>query len=186
MTQHENSSVCLVCGSGHLSIINHNIRNNYKLSICDECGMEFSQPRPSTAFLSNYYNNIPSVRFFKHTDKEALKDSAFIHDLFKENKAEKCSVLEIGCSTGYYLYGLKLRGYKVVGSELSLDAVRLGKEWYNLELYADEFPPEHFAGSFDAVIISHVIEHVPYPNSFLQQACKFLKMMVYYFWKLQM
>lgn len=169
-----NTDICLICGDTTINIIKKHLRNDYSLGNCAACNFKFAQPRPTIEFLINYYNSISSVRFYKHPAEEAIRDSKPLFNLITKYKPDTKTVLEIGCSTGYYLYGLKLRGFEVVGSELSMDAVKLGKEWYNLELYPDEFPPEEYYNKFDVVIIYHVIEHVRNPKEFLEMASRYM------------
>ncbi|MCX8489544.1 MAG: class I SAM-dependent methyltransferase [Cyclobacteriaceae bacterium] len=171
---HNYARKCMICGSSDLTISRWILRNNYEKGRCKSCNFVFAQPRPTLDFLTDYYNSISSVRFYKHSDEETLRDSNVIFKQLRENQPNAKKVLEIGGSTGYYLRGLSLRGYDVVGSELSSDAVKLAREWYGLEMYESEFPPEKFIHFFDAIIIHHVIEHLVDPVDFLRKANKYL------------
>ncbi|URA09248.1 class I SAM-dependent methyltransferase [Thermospira aquatica] len=85
-------------------------------------------------------------------------------------------VLEVGCSTGYILYGLKQFRYEVTGTDISPKALQCAKEFYGLEhLYSAAFPPPSLYGSFDVIIMSHLIEHVTDPKNLIDEAIKFLK-----------
>ncbi|MFN4299818.1 MAG: class I SAM-dependent methyltransferase [Thermaurantimonas sp.] len=169
------SILCPICKRNNVKNLRKTLRNNYFLVNCLECDFYFASPRPTFQELSDFYNSISSIRFFKHSQKEAEK---FSEPLFKKIRTYHPScrkILEIGASTGYQLFGLKNRGYEVVGSELSNDACKLAREWYNIEMYADEFPPEEeFKEYFDVIIIHHVIEHVVKPREFIERASKYL------------
>lgn len=168
-------SHCPLCKSNNVCETGKVLRNDYVLSKCLNCDFNFASPRPTFEELTNFYNSISSVRFYKHSDKEAVSDSKLLHNKIQKFHPGAKKVLEIGASTGYYLHGLKLRGYEVVGSELSTDACKLAQEWYGNEMYDAEFPPiEKFKEYFDIVIIHHVIEHIVNPLEFLEQASLYM------------
>ena len=159
-----NEYECPLCKSVNIQKTTKVLRNNYILAKCTECDFQFSSPRPTFDELSKFYNSIASVRFFKHSTHQAYHDSKYLAQEIKKYHSDAKRVLEIGASTGYYLFGLKQRGFEVIGSELSLDACKLAKEWYNIEMYDSVFPPiSKFQNYFDVIIVHHVIEHVVNP-----------------------
>jgi 2-polyprenyl-3-methyl-5-hydroxy-6-metoxy-1,4-benzoquinol methylase len=174
MKKHNYIEHCVCANQSELKIEDNILRNSYSLATCGKCNFKFTYPRPNIDFLIDYYNSISSVRFYKFSNERCIKDSKGIYSDIKKYKPEAKTVLEIGGSTGYYLNGLKLRGYDVIGSELSADAVKLAKEWYNIKMYEAEFPPTSYEGSFDVIIIHHVIEHVIDPINFIAVAKKYL------------
>lgn len=173
---HESLDRCNVCQSENIETKQLKVlRNDYRMGVCKLCSFTFSQPRPSQAILVDYYNSISSVRFYKQGDKSAVKDTKKLFNLIKKNHPEAKNILEVGCSTGYYLKGLKLRGFEVCGSELSEIAAKLANEWYGVDVFAAEFPPSSHYRKYDAVIIHHVIEHVIDPKDFLERASEYLR-----------
>lgn len=165
---------CNNCESTNITIKNWSLRNDFKLGQCNACGFTFTEPRPTLEYLINFYNSISNSRFYRHTDAEAMRASSEIDSLIKKYNPSAKKVLEIGCSTGYYLHGLCQHGYEVTGTELSTDAVLLAKDWYNVNVFNDEFPPDSFQNHFDVIIIYHVIEHVIDAPAFLRRADQFL------------
>lgn len=71
-------------------------------------------------------------------------------------------VLEIGCGEGLLLDELGRRGLQVTGVEPSVvaSAAARGK---NLDVHTGYFPAVPIEGPFDAVVMSHVLEHLPQP-----------------------
>ena len=171
---HTKIAECLVCKNNKLTYFESSLRNDYDLGECEVCNFKYAHPRPNIDFLVDYYNGISSVRFYKQGNDKAIKDTKKIYKIIQKNNPDAKKVLEIGCSTGYYLKGLQLRGYEVCGSELSEDAVKLAKEWYDVKAFASEFPPESHFNKYDVVIIHHVIEHVMNPKEFLERASNYL------------
>lgn len=165
---------CVNCGSKDIGLRKWVLRNDFRLGECHACGFRFAQPRPTLQYLIEYYDSIANSRFYRHTDEQALKSAKDILRLMRAYHPTAKKVLEIGCSTAYYLQGLKLKGYEVAGTELSTDAVNLAREWYDIQVFNAEFPPESLASQFDVVIIHHVIEHVLEPLQFLERADQYL------------
>lgn len=168
------TKACVSCGSDDIQLKPWKLRNNFKLGSCNNCGFHFAQPRPTFQYLIDYYNSISNSRFYKHTDDDALKSTRDILRLIRAHHPSAKRVLEIGCSTAYYLQGLKLEGYEVAGTELSQDACNLAQEWYGITVYNTEFPPDSYKNAFDVIIVHHVIEHVLEPREFLAKADQYL------------
>lgn len=85
-------------------------------------------------------------------------------------------VLEIGAAAGDFLNVLEQRGHRVAGVELSARAVREAEEKYNYkffhgDLLGAQFPKEEF----DVVMMYHVLEHVPNPQTLLAEIRRVLK-----------
>lgn len=89
------------------------------------------------------------------------------------------SVLEVGCSTGYFTKILAERGCSVVGIEIDGDAARTAEQWADRVIVGniddgvvwDEVKDE----SFDVVVLGDVLEHLRDPLGSLRQAARKLK-----------
>jgi 2-polyprenyl-3-methyl-5-hydroxy-6-metoxy-1,4-benzoquinol methylase len=88
-------------------------------------------------------------------------------------------VLDIGCGGGLFLSLLKERGTEVTGIELSDSRAQYARTRHNLEIYKipieSDFWQKGHAGTYDAVTLWDVIEHVNYPFQTLQCAAHVLK-----------
>jgi 2-polyprenyl-6-hydroxyphenyl methylase/3-demethylubiquinone-9 3-methyltransferase len=88
-------------------------------------------------------------------------------------------ILDIGCGGGLFLSLLKAKGAQVTGIELSDSRARYAQTKHGLEIYKipieSGFWQRDHAGSFDAVTLWDVIEHVNYPFQTLQCAASVLK-----------
>jgi len=86
-------------------------------------------------------------------------------------------VLDIGCGAGANLRLLKERGHTATGLTLSETEARIvqeqglsGQVW-DITSETLPFPSE----SFDALIFSHVLEHLAWPDLVLRRCCQLLK-----------
>ncbi|HMQ30107.1 MAG TPA: class I SAM-dependent methyltransferase [Chloroflexaceae bacterium] len=75
-------------------------------------------------------------------------------------------ILEIGCGEGVLLALLGTKGFKVTGIEPSVSASKEARR-RGLEVHTGSFPEIHIDTRVDAVILSHVLEHMPRPASVL-------------------
>jgi 2-polyprenyl-3-methyl-5-hydroxy-6-metoxy-1,4-benzoquinol methylase len=85
------------------------------------------------------------------------------------------ALLEIGCGNGRQLERFRQAGWDVTGLDFDEGAVRtaraLGLEVHQGDLFSQSFE----GGRFDAIVMSHVIEHVPQPAALLRECWRILK-----------
>lgn len=167
---------CLVCGDTQIQDVTA-VEGKFKLVKCTSCGFVFIIPRPDIEELKEYYNaeckyNYEPAPMSKEVATSSVKD---LHKLIEYYMPKARNILEIGCSYGHIIYGLKERGYEVVGTDLSESACRYAQKHYCLKVYNSEFPPDEFMKYFDVLILSQVIEHVLDPVAFLRKASYFLR-----------
>lgn len=113
-----------------------------------------------------------------------LSKITYLHPAWKENlestvyylpKNEGGKLLEVGCGAGGTLEVLTKKGWVTTGTDFDNEAVANAKsKGLNVfcgELFEQKFPDE----SFDVVVMSHVIEHVPHPVELLMECRRVLK-----------
>jgi 2-polyprenyl-3-methyl-5-hydroxy-6-metoxy-1,4-benzoquinol methylase len=85
-------------------------------------------------------------------------------------------VLDVGCSTGAFLFQLRSRGdYRVVGTDISAPALAYARS-RGIEVVAGSFLEHDFGERrFDAVTFWAVLEHVLTPGDFLRRALGLLQ-----------
>jgi len=86
-------------------------------------------------------------------------------------------LLEVGCGAGRYLDLMRALGWEnVVGVDFSRKAVDQARDVLGLEVYCGELREvELEPDSFDAVSLSHTLEHVPDPVEFLRDIRQVMK-----------
>jgi SAM-dependent methyltransferase len=77
-------------------------------------------------------------------------------------------ILDVGCSTGRFLALARDAGWEASGVELSPLASSFARDKWGLEVVTGQLADAPFTrGSFDAITLHHVLEHIPDPKGFL-------------------
>ena len=85
-------------------------------------------------------------------------------------------LLEVGCGSGWRLAEFRRLGWDVVGQEVDEKAATHARESHGLTVLAG--PLEELGlrpSSFDAVVLNHVIEHVPEPVRLLDECWRLVR-----------
>jgi cyclopropane fatty-acyl-phospholipid synthase-like methyltransferase len=100
------------------------------------------------------------------------------------NLAKDAKILDLGCGPGYFLDGMKERGYTdTVGVTLSPGDIKICEDkGHTIKKYDLSFLPQrdgYFDESVDFIFLRHALEHSPYPifsiveyNRILKQGAK--------------
>ena len=91
-------------------------------------------------------------------------------------------ILEIGCGVGTLVYELTQKGYSVIGTDISREAIDFGREKYpGLSLEVQAAQVLHFPNhSFDRVLSFDVFEHIPRIDPHLEEVRRILRPGGYY------
>ena len=157
---------------------------------CASCGLVQMNPQPVKDEIIARYSRTSGQDYLSYElENEAsflklqqlgLKDAGFYdweETLFSRAGEQQPSVLDIGCATGALLDFLRQRecGWRVTGVEISPGADYAQRE-RNLDVRNTPLEECNFPdGSFDAVLASHLIEHLNDPRSFLNEVYRILK-----------
>jgi len=84
-------------------------------------------------------------------------------------------LLDVGCGSGQFLLGMRERGWHVVGVEPDPVAAAAARR-NDLDVHDGLLVDAEFEDdSFDAIVLSHVIEHVHDPIALLQECGRILR-----------
>lgn len=95
--------------------------------------------------------------------------------LFIPPYIEDGSVLEVGCSYGGYLFGLKELGWKVKGIELNEKAVNYTRKALKLDVEKNRIEDFQSDMLFDIIYLYMVLEHIESPKAILKKLYALLK-----------
>lgn len=145
---------------------------------CRNCGLIYTNPRPTQEEISRYYPSQYSAFAFSQGGLVALLRRTLLEREARSMRnliGEGGRVLEVGCGTGEYLAALQqMRGWSVMGLEPSLYAAQVAKE-QGLEVITGTLEEAGLANeAFDLVILRHVVEHLPSPSHTLGEVRRLL------------
>jgi SAM-dependent methyltransferase len=167
----------------------------FSIYYCQGCNTSFSLPFVNTDKTYNsIYKNVKNVpgysRYWGYMEgvkksKSPLDYLAEEEDIYWSVKksiqklsADKTKkIIEIGSGLGYLTYSLNKAGYTATGLDISQTAVEQARQIFgDYYLCGDLFQyAETHAGTFDIVIFTEVIEHVPDPILFVNAILSLLK-----------
>lgn len=142
-----------------------------------ECLLSFLNPQMDVEESAALYNQTLSKSFiYPELDEieKNIQSYSYVVNLVKKWRKPPAFVIEIGPAEGYTLAGLKKGGYKVVGIESSSEWRKIGSSITQLPTLSklDELKPNQYA---DAVVMWHVLEHIPNPLNFLLNLKNYLR-----------
>lgn len=163
-----------------------------KVFECSECAFGFLYPRPTPVEtqcfydLDAYYTQGKSHMVETGTPSFAAKVRT--HLAWRADKGEtlldligifvkkNSTILDIGCGAGTLLQELSALGYMSIGVERDTRSLSLDEKNITvLEGSAETLPAQILPESCDAIVISHVLEHLSDPIAALRSAAKLLK-----------
>lgn len=97
------------------------------------------------------------------------------HQFFVDNIKEGDTVLDIGCGNGALTFDLSKKAKKVVGIDISKKNIETAKNKYgsaNIEYKAGDATKDLSNQTFDAIVLSNVLEHIEDRQDFLNKIKK--------------
>src|SRR3990167_4169207 len=150
---------CPVCNSSNYSFLFNNSGGTYVK--CDDCTMVFTNPVFSTSALKNYYENLNTGQ-----GEIVANENAFYTEIYKtglnviSTYKSKGSILDMGCSCGFFLDLAKKEGWKTSGIELSIAEGEVCKKKGHV-LYHQPLEEINLGEKFDVITLWDVFEHIP-------------------------
>jgi len=161
---------------------------HYDIVQCQRCGLLHLLDMPTADELTAFYN---SPDYFEGSDRgytgNYLRQRASIeHDSLRrlsqiEHEVSRMAVdperriLDIGCAAGFFLSVAQSRGWSVHGIELSHEMALHACQLLGVDIQ-DTFDPNVFAaGSFTAITLWEVIEHLTDPLTTLRHVYGLLR-----------
>jgi 2-polyprenyl-3-methyl-5-hydroxy-6-metoxy-1,4-benzoquinol methylase len=153
-------------------------KNSYDLYKCAECRHIFVWPIPTIEALKHTYSfansyQVQNKTIYGENTVVSVKTRESLKQI--ERFCRRGRLLDVGCSSGKFLWLAKRNGWSVCGVELNMDTAQIANDnGLNVsvgELASADYPPAYF----DAIHLGDVIEHVRNPEDLLFQASALLK-----------
>lgn len=153
-------------------------KDGYDLYKCAGCRHLFVWPIPTIEALKQIYS---FANLYQVQDRVIYADGTAILEKNRKSleQIEKFSLrrgrlLDVGCSSGRFLWLAKQNGWSVYGVELNKDTAQIAKD-NGIEVFVGELSSADYPlSSFDAIHVGDVIEHVQDPAKLLTQASALL------------
>lgn len=150
-----------------------------------------TSPKKNTSrkFLSLIRESYLSSEFNYKPPSNSLKDRllsliAYVHPAWKDTQAADLfylparpngRLLDVGCGSGTTMQLMTQKGWVATGIDFDENAVQNART-KGLDARLGELSSQNFANeTFDAVVMGHVIEHVPHPLELIKECRRVLK-----------
>jgi SAM-dependent methyltransferase len=154
--------ICLVCDTTEAAYLY--TQNGCRVFRCASCGFTFVAPTPTAEELAGYYSRSYAVPLERYAGSVARNEGR-IADL-ERWQPQRGRLLEVGASYGHSLALARARGWEVAGVELSPTAASYARAQFDLDVHhSDVLDAPLAAGSFDAAMMWHVLEHTRDPRA---------------------
>lgn len=197
--------VCLLCGTPGQVLYSgledrlFSAPGTWQLKQCPraECGLVWPDPSPLPEDLGlayqTYYTHVEPAsgsaglisKLCKWAYWTGIRIPAFLTGIYQERlefthmflrQLPAGRLYDAGCGDGQFLHLMAQHGWQGTGVDFDAAAVETGKKKYGLNLQVGDFQNVVIEeGVFDAVTMSHVIEHVPDPVSCLDKCRRLLR-----------
>ena len=155
----------------------------YNYVKCGNCGLIYTNPRPAydqdfiDAAYASYYQYADNIQLsdLDNINQSSLKMFQREVDHIVRYDKDKKGVLDIGSGMGTFLLAAKkYYGSNVTGIDVSVKMGQFVEKNIGIKVHIGQYenfnPPEKFS----LIHMSHVLEHVPNPNQWIQHSARLL------------
>ncbi len=163
---------CMLCGEIERTVVGTVGRGLRPLTtvLCDGCGLVSHDPLPTKSeldafYASDYRKNYKGILKPKAKHSLRAQRSAALRAVRLKGLIQPGSrVLDIGASSGEFVYLMGKLGFKASGVEPNDGYRQFGTMTYEIEVTNQKLEPGAFGtGIFDLITLNHVFEHLADP-----------------------
>ncbi len=176
---------CYLCKKSNLKVIRTKLRRNIKRNVlqCQDCGVVYLEPKKKNLaeFYSKEYRDLYTPVIGKVPDSKEIFDMYLPYqqarvNIIREKLNPEMKALDIGCSSGHFLYALKPYVKEATGIEFNKENAEfvnkvLGIQVHTCPIEDTDIPLEYF----DLITVFQVMEHIDDPLKFLKTINRYLK-----------
>ncbi len=148
--------------------------DKYQLNHCNDCGIYFLDPKPTADQMAKAYDE----NYYGVGEKKFNPTVERVIDWFRQQNAKRFArklpnhskVLDIGCGNGSFLVNLgKQKNIELHGIEPPGKSAERASKHSEIKLHVGVLQKDTYAKeSFDAIILTHVFEHLDAPKESLE------------------
>lgn len=182
MSEDNAPSKCIICEGISFELVSESDRFGLRFNkcICKQCGLLQTCPMPSKEFFNSFYSNTyrelyhgqRTIHINKLLQHQVERGQAIVKYIGHHFDLENVNIFEIGCSYGGVLQAFEDAGLNVEGCDLDEAAIAVANERFD-NVYVAELPKSKSVTK-TIYILSHVLEHIPNPISFLRTLNKLM------------
>jgi len=178
---------CPICHKQIKETITKKLRDgsNQDIFYCKKCELGILDDKRSEKKLKEFYaSKYRRIGKPKITGQSSPKELFDIYSRFQEERLEllhpyfskKKRLLEIGCSSGMFLYHVKKYVGEIVGIDYDIASAKYASKKCRCKVYTEDIENTDIKkNSFDIICVFQVLEHIKNPEDFLKKIKKYLK-----------
>ncbi len=144
--------------------------NLYQVLKCLNCKLAFLYPRPTNKDIEKFYQN----NYFKsglantgYSSYSLLNQELYLEAQLRLKIIKKYlptgSLLDVGCGYGHFLQVAKELGYRVMGFDISREAIQKLKDQFKIKGKVGNVDRDLPKSKFSIITCWDVVEHFPHP-----------------------
>lgn len=158
-------------------------KGQYQTLRCSTCRLIYLSPRPK---YNQHFIDAAYASYYQFVDNLTLNEETIVRhsnvELFKKELAYigqfdklKTAVLDIGSGMGTFLYVARQHYAEAVGLDVSKKMAAFVEKQLGIKIHLQQFQDFNYPKKFSLIHMSHVLEHIPNPNEWLQKAKSLLE-----------
>jgi SAM-dependent methyltransferase len=176
-------TACLLCGAETRPVLDHvtdtrfGSPGEWRIMHCDACGLEQTDPRPSSSELKTLYEKYYNYGGEAGTSYTGWRDRIILSGIYQlflkldgdmafNAEAGSGRLLELGCNEGRNLVLYRRNGFKPEGTEVNTRAAEVARR-RGFMVYESDLESLRPSLPFDRVVLANVLEHALDPRAML-------------------